>query len=329
MLDTGTRSITIIEGDTMPLQFGRSAFIKYEQESTYGTAVTTAISNRVTSVTLSRSQERERTTHLSQSDAAFAGSTFDAFEQAGGTIEMPLFYKGMGQLLKCAIGGTPATTGAGPYTHAFEPTTVLPSLTLEFQRGTGSVEKFEGVMVTSMTISCEAGAEASASFEVIAETASTRTTAITPTFGNGAQVFHHQAGTMDYNGSSYTVRSFEFTVDNKLERVNNLGSKLTGQPQISDVREVTINATLDLEDNDLYNAQLAGTQSDVTLTFTAGADSLTFLLRNAKITEYSDDVTSFGRIERTVTFFGLADLSVPETAFKLTMINDAANATSN
>ena len=313
----------------MPLQFGRSAFIKYEQESTYGTAVTTAISNRVTSVTLSRSQERERTTHLSQSDAAFAGSTFDAFEQAGGTIEMPLFYKGMGQLLKCAIGGTPATTGAGPYTHAFEPTTVLPSLTLEFQRGTGSVEKFEGVMVTSMTISCEAGAEASASFEVIAETASTRTTAITPTFGNGAQVFHHQAGTMDYNGSSYTVRSFEFTVDNKLERVNNLGSKLTGQPQISDVREVTINATLDLEDNDLYNAQLAGTQSDVTLTFTAGADSLTFLLRNAKITEYSDDVTSFGRIERTVTFFGLADLSVPETAFKLTMINDAANATSN
>jgi hypothetical protein len=235
----------------------------------------------------------------------------------------------MGQLLKCAIGGTPATTGAGPYTHAFEPTTVLPSLTLEFQRGTGSVEKFEGVMVTSMTISCEAGAEASASFEVIAETASTRTTAITPTFGNGAQVFHHQAGTLSYNSNSYTVRSFEFTVDNKLERVNNLGSKLTGQPQISDVREVTITCTLDLEDNNLYNSQLAGDQSDVELAFTAGADSLTFLLRNAKITEYSDDVTSFGRIERTVTFFGLADLSAPETAFKLTMINDAANATSN
>ena len=313
----------------MPLQFGRSAFIKYEQETTYGTAVTTTISNRVTSVSLSRSQERERTTHLSQSDAAFAISTFDAFEQAGGSIEMPLFYKGMGQLFKAAIGGSPATTGAGPYTHVFEPTTVLPSLTLEFQRGTGSVEKFEGVMVTSMTISCEAGAEATASFEVIAETASARTTAITPSFGDGAQVFHHQAGTMDFNGSSYTVRSFEFTVDNKLERVNNLGSKLTGQPQISDVREVTITATLDLEDNDLYNAQLAGTQSDVTLTFTAGADSLSFLLRNAKITEYSDDVTSFGRVERTVTFYGLADLGAAETAFKLTMINDAANATSN
>ena len=313
----------------MALQFGRSAFIKYEQESTYGTAVTPAISNRVTSVSLGRSQERERTTHLSQSDAAFSVATFDAFEQAGGSIEMPLFFKGMGQLFKAAIGGTPVTTGSGPYTHVFEPTTVLPSLTLSFQRGTGSVETFEGVMVTSMTISCEAGAEASASFEVIAETASARTTAITPSFGDGAQVFHHQAGTLDFNGANYTVRSFEFTIDNKLERVNTLGSKLTGQPQISDVREVTITATLDLEDDNLYNQQLSGIQSDVSLTFIAGADSMTFLLRNAKILEYSDDVTSFGRIERTVTFMGLADVSIPETAFKFTMVNDAANATSN
>ena len=313
----------------MALQFGRSAFIKYEQESTYGTAVTPTISNRVTSVSLGRSQERERTTHLSQSDAAFAVATFDAFEQAGGSIEMPLFYKGMGQLFKAAIGGTPVTTGSGPYTHAFEPTTVLPSLTMSFQRGTGSVETFEGVMVTSMTISCEAGAEASASFEVIAETASARTTAITPSFGDGAQVFHHQAGTLSYNSNTYTVRSFEFTIDNKLERVNNLGSKLTGQPQISDVREVTITATLDLSDNNLYNSQLAGDQSDVSLTFTAGTDSMTFLLRNAKIIDYSDDVTSFGRIERTVSFMGLADVAVPETAFKFTMVNDAANPTSN
>ena len=45
--------------------------------------------------------------------------------------------------------------------------------------------------------------------------------------------------------------------------------------------------------------------------------------------DYSDDVTSFGRIERTVTFFGLADVGAAETAFKLTMVNDSANATSN
>jgi hypothetical protein len=310
----------------MALQFGRSAFIKYAEESAYGTPVSTTISNRVTSVSLSRSQERERTTHLSQSDAAFAVATFDAFEQAGGSVEMPVFYQGMGLLLKAATGATIVTTGSGPYTHVFEPTTDLKSLTIEFQRGTGSSEKFEGCMVSTMTLSCEAGGEASASVEFIAETAASRTSAITPSFGTGAQIFHHHSGALSYNGNSYTVRSFEFSLDNKLERVNNLGSKLTGQPQISDVREVMITCTLDLEDDNLYNSQLAGDSSDVELAFTSGDDSITFLLRNAKITEYSDDVNSFGRVERTVTFMGISGAS---PAFKVTLVNGDATGTGN
>ncbi len=239
---------------------------------------------------------------------------------------MPVFYRGLGLLLKAATGATIVTTGSNPYTHVFEPTTDLSSLTIEFQRGTGSSEKFEGCMVSTMSISCEAGAEASASVEFIAETAATRTTAITPSFGTGAQVFHHQAGTLSYNSNTYTVRSFEFSLDNKLERVNNLGSKLTGQPQISDVREVMITCTLDLEDNNLYNSQLAGDSSDVELAFTSGTDSITFLLRNAEIVDYSDDVTSFGRIERTVTFMGIAGSN---TAFKITMINDDSTGIGN
>ncbi len=310
----------------MALQFGRSAFIKYAEESSYGTPVTTTISNRVTSVSLSRSQERERTTHLSQSAAAFAVATFDAFEQAGGSVEMPVFYQGLGLLIKAATGATIVTTGSGPYTHVFEPTTDLKSLTIEFQRGTGSSEKFEGCMVSTMSISCEAGAEASASVEFIAETAASRTSSITPSFGTGAQIFHHHAGTLSYNSNTYTVRSFEFSLDNKLERVNNLGSKLTGQPQISDVREVMITCTLDLEDNNLYNSQLDGDSSDVELAFTSGTDSITFLLRNAKIVDYSDDVTSFGRVERTVSFMGIAGSN---TAFRVTLVNGDSTGTGN
>ena len=320
----------------MALQFGRSAFIKYGKESTYGTPASVTIQNRLTSISLSRSQERERTTSLSQSNAGFAMSTFDGFEQAGGTIEMPFFYKGQGLLLEVACGATVATTGAGPtYTHVFEPRSLtssptLDSLTIEVQRGTGSSEKFEGCMVSAFSFSCEAGGEAAASVEIIAETASARAGSVAPpSFGNGPQIFHHQvtAAGLDYNSVNYKVRSFEIAVDNKLERVNNLGSKLTGQPQISDVREVTITATLDLEDNNLYNAQLDGTQSDVSLTFSDGTNSLSFLLRNAKVMDYSDDINSFGRIERSVTFFGLADSSDP--AFKITLTNDDATGLGN
>ena len=314
----------------MALQFGRSAYIALNEESTYGTANGSpfGVNNRVFSVSMARSQERERTTHLSQSSAAFAVNTFDGFEIAGGTIETPLTYKGLGMLLKASIGSV-ATTGSGPYLHTFTPSATLPSLTIAVQRGTGSSEQFEGCMVSTMNISCEAGGEGRATFEIIAETATARAGSIAPAgFGDGAQVFHFQSSTLSYNSvTTYKMRSMELTLDNKLERVNYLGSKLTSQPQISDVREVTLTATFDLEDNNLYNAQLDGTASNVEVTFTNGSDTFAILIRNAEITEYSDDVNSFGRIERTATFFGLSSGS--DEALRIEMTNDDPSGTSN
>ena len=87
-----------------------------------------------------------------------------------------------------------------------------------------------------------------------------------------------------------------------------------------------ITCTLDLEDSNLYNSQLDGDSSDVELAFTSGDDSITFLLRNAKIIDYSDDVTSFGRIERTVSFMGIAGTN---PAFKITLVNDDEFGTGN
>lgn len=314
----------------MALQFGRTAYIALNEESTYGNANGSpfGVNNRVFSVSMARSQERERTTHLSQSSAAFAVNTFDGFEIAGGTIETPLTYKGLGMLLKASIGSV-ATTGSGPYLHTFTPSATLPSLTIAVQRGTGSSEQFEGCMVSTMNISCEAGGEGRATFEIIAETATARAGSIgAGGFGDGAQVFHFQSSTLSYNSvTTYKMRSMELTLDNKLERVNYLGSKLTSQPQISDVREVTLTATFDLEDNNLYNAQLDGTASNVEVTFTNGTDTFAILLRNAEITEYSDDINSFGRIERTATFFGLSSGS--DEALRIEMTNDNHSGTSN
>tara|TARA_R100000655_G_scaffold24339_1_gene48926 strand:+ start:758 stop:1699 length:942 start_codon:yes stop_codon:yes gene_type:complete len=313
----------------MALQFGRTAYIALNEESSYGTANGSpfGVNNRVFSVSMARSQERERTTHLSQSAAAFAVNTFDGFEIAGGTIETPLTYKGLGLLLKAAMGSV-ATTGSGPYLHTFTPSATLPSLTIAVQRGTGSSEQFEGCMISTMTLSCETGEEGRASFEVIGETASARGSALgAGGFGDGAQIFHFQCSTLSYNSAAYKMRSLELTLDNKLERVNYLGSKLTSQPQISDVREVTLTATFDLEDNNLYNAQIAGTASNVEVTFTNGSDSFNILIRNAEITEYSDDINSFGRIERTATFYGLTSGS--NEAIRIEMTNDNASGVSN
>ena len=93
------------------------------------------------------------------------------------------------------------------------------------------------------------------------------------------------------------------------------------------MREVTLTVTMDLEDNNLYNSQISGTSANVEITFTGGSDSFNILLRNAEIVDYDDAVTSFGRIERTITFFGLSSSS--NEALRIEMTNDNASAISN
>ena len=126
---------------------------------------------------------------------------------------------------------------------------------------------------------------------------------------------------------NYDLRSFTFTVTNNLERRDLLGSKETAEPAVGDVRTITLEATLDIENDTLQTAYIAGTQSDVRLEFTSGADRMIFDLTNALITEHSDPVTAFGRVERTVTFTGLADSS--NVGGKITCVNDDSTGISN
>jgi hypothetical protein len=141
-------------------------------------------------------------------------------------------------------------------------------------------------------------------------------------------VLHHQSSSITWDGNTYTARSFEITIDNKIERRNLLGSQLTSEPNTGDVREVRFTATMDLDDNTLYNSSITtptATDSDVVLTMTGtGNNQMVFTIYNAVIEEYSDSVSTFGRIERTITFLGTVDSSGNE-AIKINMINDNAN----
>jgi hypothetical protein len=312
----------------MPLQFGRSGFIKLGEESSYGSAASLTVDNRIVSATLAESQERSRKTFLSQSSAAFSTGHFDNFLVVGGSVELPLLYEGSGLLIKAAMGSV-STTGAGPsYTHTFTPSATLPSLTCELQRGTGSSEKFLGCMISSLSFSGSAGEEIMMSVEFIAQDANSRAGSASSTFGSGRQVFHFEAGTLSFGGNTYNVRSFECTIDNKLERRQVLGDKKTLEPAINDVREAMFNLTLEMEDDNLYNAQLADTTSDAILIFSnSDSDSITFTLKNAYITDYSDPVNTFGALERTVTLMGESDSS--NEAISIVIVNQQSSAVAN
>ncbi len=311
----------------MPLQFGRSGFINLGEETSYGAAAPLTVTNRIVSTTLAESQERSRKTFLTQSSAAFSTGHFDNFLVVGGSVELPLFYEGSGMLIKAALGSV-STTGGGPYTHTFTPSATLPSLTCELQRGTGSSEKFLGCMISSLSFSGSAGEEIMMSVEFIAQDANTRSGTASSTLGSGRQVFHFEAGTLSFNAVNYKVRSFECTIDNKLERRQVLGDKKTLEPAINDVREAMFNLTLEMEDDNLYNAQLDDTTSDAVLVFSnSESDSITFTLKNAYITDYSDPVNTFGALERTVTLMGESDSS--NEAISIVVVNQQSSAIDN
>jgi len=316
----------------MALEFGRNAFVNVSSnaESTYGddTGLTFDVYNRIFSCTLKRVEERVQTSVLTTTDGGFARGQFKVSTLASGTVEVPLQYEGIGVWLKNALGSA-SSTGSGPYTHQYAAdTTDLPTFGIKFQRGSGKMEQFKGCMISSMTISANAGEEAKLSCEVIAQTSAARTSGITATYGDGEQVYHYQAGTMSYDSQTYSLYSFELTIDNKLETRYVLGSTLTASPDVNDIREVTLTVTCGLEDQNIYDAHLNGTASDLTFTFVNGADEFQVYLYNAVCMEYNDDITTAGRLERTATFKGFAD-AVQPGAVKIIVINQDSSATAN
>jgi hypothetical protein len=307
----------------MATLFGFNAFLRCAKEDPadpYATANTTSsqqVDLRLNSSTLQTSQERPRKTNLSVPATGMLASTFDAFRNSGGTIDIPIQYDASGMLIEGALG-TSATVAAAPYhVHTYSPAFALPAYTIQFQRGSNlnnSMEQFTGVMVSSMAVSVAAGEEMTCSFDLIGKDSGTRTTNISSSFSAGDSVLHFEAGAIALAGtlapSTFELRSFELTLDNKLERKNILGSKMTAQPVISDVREVTMAITADMDDNDIYVSQLDGKSGTVSIKFTSTANSnhhVIFTLTNAVIEDdYSDSVTSFGRVERSFTIRGLA-----------------------
>lgn len=304
-------------------KLGRGTFIKIGAESSWGSAGSTGVSNRIISESLMRNQERTQKNHLSTSGGVFAFDTFDGMEICEGSIELPIHYSGNGLLIKHACGAVSAAADGSLFMNTYTPVDELPSLTIDLQRGNNTSEKFLGCIVSSWSLSCEAGGQMIGTFNFIAKTAETRDAAITASFNNANKpVLHHECLTMDFNSVNYNIRSFTFNVDNKIERRDLLGSKLTAQPATTDLREVTMEVTADYESDDLYNAQLAGTISNLDLQFDASTgESFIFTLFDAQIISYNDDISTVGRIERTMTFQGFADIGGAHDAYQIRIKN--------
>jgi len=311
---------------------GRGLAIGIGVETAWGTAVARTHWFRGVSESLKRTiTRRERPVLAGAAASGNIRSMYVESDNAGGTIEVLCGYEGMGLLFAHIFSATPATTGpvGAIYTHVYTIDAAPPTggLTIEVVRGDGTAEVFEGCRIAKATFKIEKGGLMRVACEIIAETSAGRTSAGSPVYtANDLDVLHHQAGTVGWNSQTYTPGDFEFTLDNKYARRQLLGSKLTKEPKPSAFVECKCKLGLEWENDNLWTALLADTESDLTLTFTGTSSrTMLFTLHNAILEDVSDPVNAVGVVAQTGVFRGQSDGT--DEGIKLTVANTQALAT--
>lgn len=315
---------------------GRNAFLGYVVESIWGTAVSPRTHfYRAMSLDFAATPKIASSPVLAQSSGAFMRrSHFQERVEAGGSFRVQFGYEGIGPLLTQIMGADP-TTGApsgGIYPHTWLLGTDLKSATLHAGRGfgvggsTAQGETFEGCSFTRATLGIETGGLMYYEAEVIAETSGGVTTLDTPTFPVELPILHHHGGTFSFNSASYRVMSARLTVDRHLERSFALGSLYTAQPTPTQEATVSLEIDVDVTNEALNTAFVAGTQGDITTTFTGtGSRSLAITGHNAYLESVGNAVSSFGRRKQTVRFMMEAD-DGGDYGLALVLSNTAATA---
>jgi len=137
---------------------------------------------------------------------------------------------------------------------------------------------------------------------------------------------HSQAGQFAFGGSNYDLKSLTLKVENSLDRRQLLGSVLTSEPMRSDFMSVTLDVELEAVDA-LYNAMIAGTQSDATITFTSSTRSFAITCQNAYLSTSSDDVGDAGVVSMSCSFVCESDGT--DEGLKILVTNSDSSGTQN
>lgn len=309
----------------MAIKYGRGGYVSTGEESTWGTPVTRTREVQLASASLARTFTRPKVPHL-QGRRNFR-DVFTQSEDVSGDVVFNAIYANrvMSMLLKHAFGQV-NTTGSGPYTHTFTIATALPTgLTVEV--GTNDdAEVYAGCKVARLGLSVAPGALMSVSASLIGKTSGGKVSATVPTLpASPAYVSHAEAGALTWNSLTLKVRSFGFTLDNRLARRDNLGSAQTDEPVATDDVEVAWDLVVEIDDDDLYAAYLAGTQSDATVTFSGpSSQSMAFNLANARIDPHADPINSAGIRLATIRLLGADDGTDLGASVVLVNANSAA-----
>lgn len=226
---------------------------------------------------------------------------------AGGTVELEFMQKGFGILLKHMLGAV-VTTGTNPYTHTGSVASLIGDFfTLQVGRDDQAFT-YEGCKVNEWELSCAVGEFLKLSLTIDAEDENTGVALATASYPTNIVPFSFLNGALTVGGTATHVTEFTFSGNNNLatERYFIRASGLKKEPT-DQGREYTGELTLEFEDLTAYNLFINGTESQLILTFTAGADTFTVTAPTCLFTGETPTVEGPEIIPLTLPFTVLGD----------------------
>lgn len=302
------------------------------EESTYGTAVSITNWLEMISCTLDREIDYQPEGTLGRSGDAgrMNRRKYVASDNVSGSISFNMAYDDSTLMVFKHAMGVVATTGtATPYAHAISLGALPTGLSIEKHANASKAEKFEGCKITDFTVNIAAGGLMTCDATFIGETSGGLVAAGTPTYSTSTEeIKHHHAGQLSFNAVNYDITDLTISASSGVDRRQVLGSKLTKEPTPAGKREVTFSVTYEWLADTLHAAFIAGTESDVAITFTGSGDNTLIITgHNAYVSSVSTPIQGPGVISQTVEFTCQSDGT--DLGLKFAFTNANATSTTN
>lgn len=245
----------------------------------------------------------------------------------GGPVKHELIAESIGTLLKAMIEGTPVTTGAGPYTHVFDGSTDLASISA--QVGLPSLASvhpmsYSGLRATRWRIDVSPG-DVYATLEVEWDG---KLLDYDGTPALSAATYPTMTRFL-FTNATFNIAAAEVCVDNiHLEGTTGYAhehkvcSTDAGSPNLfrADKAMVTGSVVTDLANLTQFGRLMTGAQTALSVVFNAGASAQLTLAGNVYYTGDASTIQGPGKTKETVAFEFLSGTS-DAAAFTATLIN--------
>jgi hypothetical protein len=246
-----------------------------------------------------------------------------------GPITVPMDVRYIGYWFKLLFGA-PTTTGAGPYTHTFEPSTETPSATIE--TGFTDIAKYlvyNGVKINSMSMNFTVDTELTVEMDLLGgkELASSGTALDSAPVEHTITRFNAQDIVLKKGGVTVAIaRSVGLNINNGLvDDVYTLSSG--GFRHSLPEAKLMIGGTAELLfiDTEWTDLAINGTEFDLEISMATGAHSLTITLPEVKMRRQPIQRNGHGPMYVAVDFKAYFQDDVAGLPISVELINDVTD----